>query len=78
MCAVLVFFCASARLALRFNPREGSTFFYHTVAASIPEDWLQTGEVHPRKKIGSYDTELSVVREAHEFYVLARDCLAVR
>ena len=45
-------------MVLRFNPREGSTFIYHPVAASIPEDRLRTGEVQPRKNLGSYDTEL--------------------
>ncbi len=77
-CAVLVFFCASARLVLRFDTWEEHTFIYHLVAASIPKDRLRAEERHPRKILGSYDTNIFVVDEVEAqslFAEQADDCL---
>ena len=68
-CAVLVFFCASAWLVLRFNAWEGSTFIYHLVAASIHEDRLRAEECHPRKILGSYDTRVSRGKMFISFFI---------
>jgi len=43
-----IFFCAFTRRVLCFNPREGSTNYYHLVAATILEDRLRAEERYPR------------------------------